>query len=142
MTYRFKAPARPVSRVFLHCSDSDNPDHDKASVIRDWHLKRGFATIGYHLFIRKSGQIETGRDMEKTPAAQEGSNTGSIAICLSGRDKFTEAQFAALRGLCHQIHSELPLATFHGHREVNKNKSCPRFAYTLVLGLNDKGQMT
>jgi hypothetical protein len=38
MNYAFKAPKRPVSRVFIHCSASDNPDHDKVSVIRDWHL--------------------------------------------------------------------------------------------------------
>lgn len=138
--YTFKAPTRPVNKVYLHCSDSDRPEDDKASVINDWHIKRSFDGIGYHFYLRKSGQLEMGRKLERTPAAQQGHNTGSIAICLGGRDKFTEQQFATLRDLCRQIHEELPLATFHGHREVS-NKTCPRFAYSLVLGLNDKGQL-
>lgn len=95
MTYIFKKPARPVSRVFVHCSASDNPAHDSAAVIDAWHKKRGWSGISYHFFIRKDGALEMGRSVEKTPAAQGGHNTATIAICLHGLevDKFTEAQF-------------------------------------------------
>lgn len=137
----FKAPKRPVRRVFIHCSDSDRPEHDRVAVIRDWHIRRGFNSTGYHFYIRKSGQLETGRDLEKTPAAQKNHNTGTIAICLGGRDEFTEAQFDALRGLCAAIHAQLPLATFHGHLEVDKGRTCPRFDYRKVLRLNGRGEL-
>lgn len=143
MSYAFRKPARPVTRVFIHCSASDNPAHDSAAVIDAWHKEKGWAGIGYHFFIRKDGMLELGRDLEKTPAAQEGNNTGTIAICLHGleHEKFTEKQFQALRALCDQInHAYGGNVTFHGHCEVAA-KACPVFIYKVVLGLNAAGKM-
>ena len=141
MTYKFAKPARPVSRVFLHCSASDRPEHDSAAVIDAWHKQRGWAGIGYHFFIRKDGALEPGRDLEKTPAAQAGNNTGTIAICLHGLelDKFTDAQFQTLRQLCDQINQAYGgTVSFHGHCEVS-DKTCPVFDYVGVLGLGKGG---
>lgn len=143
MTYIFKKPARPVSRVFVHCSASDNPAHDSAAVIDAWHKKRGWSGIGYHFFIRKDGALEMGRSVEKTPAAQGGHNTATIAICLHGLevDKFTEAQFETLRGLSSQINQAYGgNVTFHGHSEVAA-KDCPVFDYRAVLGIDAQGRM-
>lgn len=146
----FKAPLRPVKRVFIHCSDSDIPAHDNIATIRKWHAEeRGFKDdwgkpeVGYHYFIRKNGLIEHGRHLESSPDAQAGHNKGTIAICLSGRalNKFTDAQFNALRDLVRQIHDQLPMATYHGHKEVNAGKSCPVFDYTRVLGLTKRGEL-
>lgn len=141
--FTFTKPSRPVSRVFVHCSASDNPAHDSAAVIDAWHKQRGWAGIGYHFFIRKDGTLEKGRDLEKIPAAQEGNNTGTIAICLHGleREKFTEAQFATLRGLCGQINRAYDgRITFHGHCEVAR-KACPVFDYRAVLGIDKNGRV-
>ena len=44
----FRRPRRAVTRVFIHCSASDHPEHSNAETIRLWHLARGFADIGYH----------------------------------------------------------------------------------------------
>ncbi|MDP5307912.1 N-acetylmuramoyl-L-alanine amidase [Paracoccus spongiarum] len=143
MFYRFQKPARPVSRVFLHCSASDRPEHDSAAVIDAWHKANGWAGIGYHYFIRKDGTLESGRDLNKVPAAQGGHNTGTIAICLHGLEisKFTPAQFASLRGLCIQINRAYAgNVTFHGHCEVSP-KSCPVFTYEDVLGIDAEGKM-
>lgn len=149
MTYQFLAPKRDVNRVFIHCSASDNPAHDDISVIRRWHTSpdtrdrsKPWKDVGYHLFIQKDGTIQEGRDMEEIPAAQAGANRGTIAVCLAGLALFTEEQFDALRELCEQIHEQLPLVTFHGHREVNPKKSCPHFDYRKVLGLDAKGRLT
>ena len=73
--------------------------------MRSWHLDRKWSDVGYHYFIRKSGKLEVGRDIEKTPAAQGGNNTGTIAICLHGLDKanFKKAQFRKLVSLCIEI---------------------------------------
>lgn len=143
MFYRFQKPARPVRTVFVHCSASDRPEHDSAAVIDRWHRANGWAGIGYHYFIRKDGTLETGRDLEKVPAAQEGHNTGSIAICLHGLEygKFTPAQFATLRGLSAQINRAYGgQIRFRGHCEVSP-KSCPVFAYEDVLGIDAEGKM-
>lgn len=143
MSYEFRKPARPVDRVFIHCSASDNPAHDRAEVIDAWHKANGWAGIGYHFFIRRDGVLETGRDLEKTPAAQEGNNLRTIAICLSGleRSKFTEAQFTTLAGLCDQINRAYAgRVTFHGHCEVSA-KTCPVIDYQTILGLDEKGKL-
>lgn len=132
--------SRSIQRVFIHCSASDNPAHDDVSIIRQWHLARGFSDVGYHFYIKADGTIQKGRDIEVVPAAQEGNNKGTIAICCGGLTSFTEAQFKSLRELCHAIHTNLPIVTFHGHCEVSA-KTCPVFDYRKVLNLDLKGKM-
>lgn len=141
---RWKAPKRAVSRVFLHCSASDNPKHDDVSVMDSWHKQRGWSGVGYHYFITKAGVIQPGRPLESTPAAQGGHNAGTIAICLHGlaADRFTAAQFESLRALCRAIATGLGRGrvTFHGHREVAA-KACPVFDYKAVLKLDRLGRL-
>ena len=143
MDYQFTKPARPVDRVFVHCSASDRPEHDSWAVIDRWHREHGWSGIGYHFFIRKDGTLELGRDLEKTPAAQENHNLRTIAICLHGLsvDLFTDAQMATLRGLCLDIdHAYRGALTFHGHREVAR-KDCPVIDYKAVLRLDSRGAL-
>lgn len=137
----FKAPRRRVDRVFIHCSASDNPKHDDVSIMDAWHKARGWSGVGYHYFIKKDGTVQDGRSLEKTPAAQAGHNTGTIAICLHGldEDKFTDEQFNALKQLCREIDQQLKV-TFHGHREVAA-KACPVFDYKKVLDLDPRGNL-
>ena len=81
----FRKPARHVDRVFLHCSASDDPDHDDIDTIRRWHVdERGWSDVGYHYFIRSDGTLQEGRPLERIPAAQAGHNAGTVAICLHG----------------------------------------------------------
>ncbi len=139
----FYKPERIVRRVFIHCSATDNADHDDVSVIRQWHLEKGWKDVGYHFFINKDGTIQTGRDIEKTPAAQYGHNQNTIAICLHGltKSKFAKAQKAALKELCNDINLSYKKITFHGHKEVNSNKTCPVIDYVSILGLDPNGFM-
>ncbi len=131
---------RDINKVFIHCSDSDYSHHDNIETIRKWHVEeRGWSDVGYHYFIRNDGTIENGRPIDKIPAAQSGHNTGSIAICLSGKDVFTEKQFTALRELCRQLNNKYKV-TFHGHCEVS-SKTCPNFEYRSVLNLDLDGNM-
>jgi N-acetylmuramoyl-L-alanine amidase len=140
---KFPKPNRVVYNTFIHCSASDNPAHDDVEVIRQWHLERGWSDIGYHFFIRKNGTIEAGRDLERTPAAQKGYNTGSIAICIHGLELnlFTDLQLEALRCLCNEINRAYSDMTFHGHNEVNSNKTCPVIDVKEVLTLANNGRM-
>ncbi|MCC2099119.1 MAG: peptidoglycan-binding domain-containing protein [Hyphomicrobiales bacterium] len=143
LPYTFRKPARRVTRVFVHCSASDNPAHDNVATMRRWHLARGWSDVGYHIFVRKDGTVENGRSLEKTPAAQAGNNTGTIAICLHGLDErlFTDAQKTTLIELCLQIHAAYDGAvTFHGHREVAA-KACPVIDYKAILQLDARGRI-
>jgi N-acetyl-anhydromuramyl-L-alanine amidase AmpD len=137
----FEKPKRTVSKIFLHCSASDNPKHDNVETITKWHIERGFITIGYHYFISKDGVVHKGRSLETVPSAQQGHNTGSIAICLHGldKDKFTEAQFISLRNLIFVINTEYQhKLSIHGHCEVSA-KSCPVFDYKKMFSLDSNG---
>lgn len=140
-------PLRKISKVYFHCSAYLGKDFmglNLAEQIEKWHLARGFSEIGYHFVIDLEGTLIEGRSLEKIPAAQAGHNSGSIAICLDGLKKtdFTQEQFRTLNKLVDKIHSVDNTITFHGHCEVDPNKSCPVFDYTLVCGLNYKGEKT
>lgn len=140
----FSKPTRSVDRIFIHCTASDHAHHDNVAAIRDMHVNgNGWSDIGYHLFVRKSGQLEAGRPLSRIPAAQGGHNTGTIAICLHGlrEDLFTEAQFDTLRTLAVEINNAYDgKVTFHGHREVAA-KACPVFDYKKVLKLDSFGRL-
>lgn len=140
---KIKKPARKVYYVFLHCSASDNPEHDNPQTMEQWHIERGFREIGYNFFIQKDGTVREGRNIERTPAAQQGHNTGSIAICCHGlkREAFTDAQRHSLKALCLTLNQLYKGGlTFHGHCEVS-NKSCPVYDYKDWLGLDAHGRM-
>ena len=137
----FTPPKRHIDRVFIHCSASDRPEHDDIRVIYQWHRARGFTDVGYHYFITADGTIQPGRPLQKIPAAQQGNNTGTIAICLHGLTRFTPEQFDSLRELCTSIRLAIPDVTFHGHCEVDKGKDCPVFDFRAVLRLDALGQM-
>lgn len=119
---------RPVDKIILHCSASDDPKQT-AAMIDSWHKARGFSKIGYHYFIRLDGTIERGRGLDEVGAHAEGHNKTSIGICLAGLTKFNNAQFDSLRQVLRQLKLIYPRATVHGHREFS-SKTCPVFDYS------------
>jgi hypothetical protein len=138
----FVKPQRVVSKVFLHCSASDNPKHDNIKTIRLWHAARGWNNIGYHFYINKLGRICAGRDIEKIPAAQKGHNIATLAICCGGEKYFPAVQMQALRNFCTEINFAYGgRISFHGHCEVEPNKLCPVYDYRKVLGLDADGRI-
>jgi N-acetylmuramoyl-L-alanine amidase len=141
---KFTAPKRQIKRVFIHCSASDNPAHDDVSIIKQWHLAKTppWKDVGYHFYIKKDGTIQTGRNIEVTPAAQAGHNTGTIAICCGGLKDFPARQMNSLVELCDAINEAIAGVTFHGHCEVDSGKTCPVFAYKEILDLDSNGRMT
>lgn len=138
-----KKPKRMVSRVFIHCSASDNPKHDNPQTIEKWHIARKFKEIGYHFYINKTGDIYYGRSLNTNPAAQKGHNANTIAICLGGlkKESFTNEQRRALVALCLHLEHVIKGLTFHGHCEVNSHKTCPVFDYKKWLDLSEHGVM-
>lgn len=144
----FVKPRRPVSRVFLHCSASDaEGSHYEGQGLVDtidlWHRARKMNGIGYHFVQDKTGRFMKGRSLELIPAAQEGNNTGSIAICVHGLalNKFTAAQKSGIIAMCREINAAYSgMITFHGHCEVSA-KSCPVFPYKEWLKLDKYGRM-
>lgn len=145
----FVPPARPVTRVFLHCDDWDNdafPGVQLAQEINRWHCGQGWAGIGYHFVVDRAGQVVTARSLEMTPAAQLGpdgrGNIATIAICTHGSWRFSTESLVATRELCTTIDAAYRAigkpVTFHGHKEIDP-KPCPVYGYRGLLGLDAKG---
>ena len=128
--------SRRIELIVVHCSASFAGQDIGAREIREWHLDRGFAGIGYHYVIRLSGVVERGRSEDVAGAHAVGYNSHSIGVCLVGgidenaraQDTFTPAQHSALLALLLELRSRYPRAYVLGHRDLpNVAKECPSF---------------
>jgi N-acetylmuramoyl-L-alanine amidase len=145
----FRVPARRVTRVFLHCTDSDTETSDYfgaklAATIDGWHKANGWVGIGYHFVVDKIGQVITGRPLELVPAAQLGpdglGNVGSIAISTHLSKRWTGAELAGTRDLVAAIDAAYRAAgqsiEVWGHTEIDP-RPCPVYPWRDVMGLDE-----
>lgn len=125
-----------ISKIIIHCSDSDNPAHDDISVIRKWHIEdRHFLDVGYHYFIKKNGEIQKGRELYEIGAHCEKHNIDSIGICFSGKEKFPWRQLRGgvylIRDLCDILGLRKRYRDskdfIFPHHFFDPSKTCPNF---------------
>jgi hypothetical protein len=129
-----------AKQIIVHCTASNNGAPYPASQIDLDHKARGFNRIGYHLVIQPSGEVERGRGLNEQGAHCEGENDDSIGIALVGLDKFTEAQWDALRyqidGIF-RVYSTIPkwnLSCHYLHKSAQaQGKTCPNIPITNLL---------
>ena len=126
---------RNINKIIIHCSATPEGKAFSVDDIRRWHLKRGFADIGYHFVIYLDGSVHVGRPLAKAGAHCKGHNAHSIGVCYIGgvasdgktpKDTRTDAQKASLVKLITELRQQFPNASVHGHREF-ANKACPCF---------------
>lgn len=111
-----------VRWIFVHTA-AYSGDCDAAE-IDSWHRARGWAGIGYHYVVRRSGQVEPGRELAYAGAHVEGCNTRSVGVCCEGHGDYephTAAQRDALLDLCRTLMERYDVTADRvlGHREVN-----------------------
>jgi N-acetyl-anhydromuramyl-L-alanine amidase AmpD len=109
--------------------------------IRQWHLQRGWADIGYAYVIRRNGSIEKGRDLNRDGNVEDDigahalhHNANSIGICLVGGmaedgsadSNFTYSQLVSLHNLLSNLYVKYNYPKIMGHRDVS-SKACPCF---------------
>lgn len=142
---------REINRVIVHCSGSDKLMQDSAEQVKVLHTApptlryfwgeyettgKGWADIGYHYFVQKSGFIKEGRPLHIPGAHARGHNLDSIGICLSGEKEFYPNQLDAAVGLIVYLMWEFDLKRENilGHYEVDKDgKTCPNFNIREVI---------
>lgn len=128
--------------AIIHCSASS---WGTEKIIDTWHKQRGFSGCGYHFVILNGrlsskltikaldGAICSSRTVHATGAHCRGQNRKSIGICLVGKSKFTDAQYASLSKLLCELKAKYPSLKTAPHRTFNKNKTCPNFRLSRVL---------
>lgn len=119
-------------KITIHCTDTENNKNVSLDHIEKDHIARGFGGIGYHVIIQADGTTEWTRSLTQVGAHVMNANTGNVGIALAGKDRFSYAQFRALRNCLDAIrqsydeirpwmvycHSEFPSAKAQG-------KTCP-----------------
>jgi N-acetylmuramoyl-L-alanine amidase len=124
--------------ITIHASATFPSMDIGAAEITEWHLARGFRTIGYHEVIRRDGTVEIGRQAEEQGAHVGGFNPGNYGICLVGglaqgtkrpENNYTDAQWDALRERMLIHHARWPQAIIMGHNGFpgHEPRGCPCF---------------
>lgn len=128
--------AADIEYIVIHCSATQSKADIGVKDIDRWHRARGFAKVGYHFVIRRSGAVEEGRALHEIGAHAHGYNSQSIGICLVGglspngqpEQNFSLDQYAALAELLFRLKGRYPNAEVLGHRDLHGvHKECPCF---------------
>ena len=128
-------PRNKTDYIVVHCA-ATNPSMDiGADTIRDWHVNgNGWRDIGYHLVIKRNGDVEKGRDINDSGAHAAGYNykssglwlVGGLAEDNSAEDNFTAQQWTSLLATVKELEVDFPNAKVIGHNEISE-KECPSF---------------
>ena len=125
-----------TTAISLHETDSTSATPE---AIHDWHLKAdngSWGGFGYHLYVRKDGQVYRGRSLDAVGCHTYHNNGYTVGICLEGAfskgENPTDAQLITLAKLVAELaityDLEINAETIKGHREFPENvgqTSCP-----------------
>ena len=126
--------------VIVHCSATPdfvegdtNLDKFGAEHINAWHVQRGWKKIGYHIVIRRTGEIELGRKMDfdsglvEIGAHCKDHNSNSIGVCYIGTKSPTQTQFDSFVMVYDflKIFFKIEKENWFPHCHFNPNKLCP-----------------
>jgi len=106
--------------------------------IHNWHKNNGWSGIGYHLFIRKNGEVYQGRPIDTLGAHTLNQNSDSIGICLEGRltqEKPTKAQMNSLKEVLAYLRGIYGNIPFKGHKDYMAT-DCPGSLMDYMVELN------
>jgi N-acetyl-anhydromuramyl-L-alanine amidase AmpD len=129
---------REIKKIIVHCAATKPGMDIGVKEIRAWHMNPSkttpFSDIGYHYVIRRSGEVEKGRDVSIAGAHAFGYNFNSIGVCLVGGiddnkkadDNYTLKQYNSLLDLIKFLKLTFPIDDVFGHRDLpDVKKDCP-----------------
>lgn len=130
---------RKISKIILHCSDSQDSLNIGFKEINSWHKQQGWlsdsgVSCGYHYVIRRDGKIERGRPDHEIGAHVKGHNSESIGVCWVGRKYASDAQLLAIRQLLRGLIDKYELKPYDiwGHTELDGKKTCPNLEMSYI----------
>ena len=96
--------------------------------IHNYHKNtNGWSGIGYHFYVRTTGEIYRGRPENTVGAHAVGANYNSIGICFEGnfsKEKMGEKQIKAGQELVAYLKEKYAISKVVRHRDVD-NSECP-----------------
>lgn len=134
-----KRNTNTIDEIYVHCAATPEGKHFDVNDITQWHIKRGFSTIGYHYVVLLDGTVQKGRDEMFSGAHCLDRNYRSIGVCYVGgvasngstpKDTRTPAQKSALVSLLKDLKAKYPKAKIMGHKDCPSpkvHKACPSF---------------
>lgn len=120
-----------IRYIVLHCSATrSTQDYSPEALERD-HRARGFRGIGYHYYVRRSGEVIPCRPLDQIGAHVRGYNACSWGVCYEGgldsagrpADTRTPKQRASLLRLLRQLKDYAPQAHILGHRDLSPDRN-------------------
>lgn len=120
-----------IRYIVLHCSATrSTQDYSPEALERD-HRARGFRGIGYHYYVRRSGEVIPCRPLDQIGAHVRGYNHCSWGVCYEGgldstgqpADTRTPKQRASLLRLLAQLKGYAPQARILGHRDLSPDRN-------------------
>lgn len=122
---------RKIKDGVFHCTATKEGVFVDAKDIDQWHKKRGWSGIGYHLVVLLDGTVEVGRPVEKQGAHVKGHNRNSIGVVYVGgldknmvpKDTRTPEQKKSLECIAENLLLTYPGITLKGHRDYSEDKN-------------------
>ncbi|MBL8499568.1 MAG: N-acetylmuramoyl-L-alanine amidase [Nitrosomonas sp.] len=136
---------RQITGIVIHCSGTPDGQWINAHEIDQAHLALGFKrdegyrqrfnsllhAVGYHFIVYPNGASATGRHLKEPGQHTKTHNQKTVAICLVGTNKFTQAQWSMLRDLVKLLTIEkyFPGARVAGCNELpGEDRNSPGFS--------------
>lgn len=110
--------------IILHHASAKQASPD---AIHSWHLKNGWAGIGYNLVVRKDGSVYRGRPIDTVGAHTVNYNSSGIGICFEGdfeNENMNDTQKNAGKELISYLRKLYPNAKVKKHMDFAAT-DCP-----------------
>ena len=75
---------RQINLIVIHCCATKENQPFTLQALEASHRKRGFNGIGYHYYIRQSGEVMNTRPLSRIGAHAKNYNRTPIGICYEG----------------------------------------------------------
>ena len=123
--------------IVIHHAAADTASPE---AVHAWHLKNGWAGIGYHLYVRKDGSIHRGRPHAASGAQVLNHNYHTAGICCEGNYDvpgavMPRAQMEALHEAIRYMKRLYPKAAVKFHRDFG-GTVCPGRYFPAQEALN------
>tara|TARA_Y100000389_G_C17471478_1_gene531663 strand:+ start:8001 stop:9896 length:1896 start_codon:yes stop_codon:yes gene_type:complete len=139
-----RSSIRPITEIVVHWTGNYvDQGNIGAKEIHNWHTQDGFTGCGYHYIIKRNGDLQRGRPLNKVGAHAEvnGHDENSIGIALVGgfncasgtrnpnkylsAESIRQEQWKTLKEFIRAFYSVHPGGQVWGHRDTDPDQIDP-----------------